>query len=118
MIVNGQPARQDFVVTPSPPHFDAAPQYQTNDLGITARNVTYEVRRQLQLGPDDPGVIVSKIEAGSKASIAGIRPFEIITHINGQPVHDVKLFETYTADPEELELSVKRMTRSRQVRIN
>jgi S1-C subfamily serine protease len=117
LIVDGELRREDFVVSPSPPHFEAAPQHQTDEFGVTVRDVTYEVRRQLQIGSEETGVIVSKIEAGSKASVAGIRPYEIITHINGRAVPDVKLFEAYMADSDQLELSVKRMTRSRQVRL-
>ena len=113
----GQTTRKAFTVTPSPPYFDSAPRYTSPRLGITIRNVTYEVRRQLQMRSGDPGVVISKITAGSRASTAGIKPYELITHVNGNAIANVRAFERQTTDADDLELSIKRMTRSRQVRI-
>jgi len=86
-------------------------------LGLTVRNLTYEVRRYFQKSADDPGVIISKVEPGSKASVSGIKPYEIITHVNDVPIRSAKEFETLIQDKEELLLSVLRMTRERQVRV-
>jgi len=114
---DGKKLLKQFKVVESPPHFDSAPQYEAEDLGITVRDLTYEVRRYFQKKADDPGVIVSKVEPGSKASVAGIKPYEIITHINDQPVTDVESFQKLCAGKDELKLSVKRMTRGRLVPI-
>jgi S1-C subfamily serine protease len=81
------------------------------------RNLTYEVRRYFQKAPGEGGVIVSKIEPGSKAAVSGIKPYEIITHVNDQPVGNVKDFEKLIAGQGELRLSVKRMTKGRVVKI-
>ena len=51
-----------------PPSYDSAPKYKQEALGLTVRDMTYEVRRYLQKKDDDPGVVISKIELGSKAS--------------------------------------------------
>jgi S1-C subfamily serine protease len=86
-------------------------------LGLTVRNLTYEVRRYFQRSAADPGVIVSKVEPGSKASVSGIKPYEIVTQVNDVPIQSVKEFETLIQDKEELRLSVLRMTLERQVRV-
>ena len=114
---DGQMVMKDLEVTPSPPTYESAQRYKSAALGITVRDLTYEVRRYFQKKDDEPGTIISKIEQGSKASVAGIKPYEIITHVNDKPVMNVKDFEKAIAGQDELRLSVKRMTRGREVKI-
>ncbi|HVP09744.1 MAG TPA: hypothetical protein VMV94_00995 [Phycisphaerae bacterium] len=113
----GKVIRKDFEIVQSPPHYESAPRFKSTDLGLTVRDMTYEVRRYFQKEPSDPGVVVSKIEPGGKAAVAGIRPFEMITHINDSPVRDVKEFGKLTAGQTELRLAVKRLTQGRIVKI-
>jgi hypothetical protein len=114
----GKTLTREFDVKQSPPHFDSAPKYKSDPIGVTVKDQTYEVRRYFQRSNEEPGVILAKIEMGSKASIAGLKPFEVITHVNDQPVHDVKEFEKLTKGQETLRLSVKRMTKGRQVKVS
>jgi serine protease Do len=108
----------DFVVVQSPAHYDSGPRFKSAALGLTVRDLTYEVRRYFQKTDAEPGVIVSKIEPGSKASVAGVKPYEIITHVNDQPVMNVKDFERLAVGTGELRLSVKRMTLGRIVKVS
>ena len=62
-------------------------------------------------------MVVAKIERGSKASVAGVKPFELVTHINDQPVMSAKDFERLSATKGELRLGVKRMAKGRIVTI-
>ncbi|MBE3096921.1 MAG: PDZ domain-containing protein [Planctomycetes bacterium] len=114
---DGQPVLKDLEVVQSPPHYESAPRYKSQALGLTVRDVTYEVRRYFQKKDDEPGVIISKIEPGGKASVAGVKPYEIVTHVNDKPIANVKDFESAIQKQEELRLSVKRMTRGRVVKI-
>ncbi|MCX5647712.1 MAG: PDZ domain-containing protein [Planctomycetota bacterium] len=116
-VADGQTVFKDFEVVQSPPHFGAAPRFKSDALGITVRDMTYEVRRYLQKEPNDPGIVISKVEPGSKASVAGIKPYETITHVNEQPVANVKDFERLIAGQQELRLAVKRMVQGRVVKI-
>jgi hypothetical protein len=113
----GKAQRKTFTIAEGPAHYDSAKRYKSEALGLTVRNLTYEVRRYFHKTPDDPGVIVSKIEPGSKASVSGIKPYEIITHVSERPVTNVEQFEKAIAGQEELRLAVKRMTKGRVVKI-
>jgi len=115
---NGEVEQKELEVVQGPPHYEAAPKYKSEETGLTVRDLTYEVRRYFQRKPEDPGVIVSNIEMGSRASVAGLKPYEIITHINEQPVHDVKKFEELVAGKTDLRFSVNRMQTGRIVKIS
>ena len=115
--VDGKIVKKDFTVVESPTHYESAPRQKSESVGLTVRNMTFELRRHFRKLADDPGVIVSKIESGARAAVAGLKPFEIITHINGQPVHNVKDFETLIQNQPELRMEVLRMTDSRVVKI-
>jgi len=115
---DGKAVTKGFVVTASPPHYDSAPRHKAAALGLTVRNLTYEVRRYFQKAENDPGVIVSRIEPGSKASVAGIKPFEMITHVNDKPIASIRDFEKAIPKEGEIRLSVKRMNQGRVVKIN
>ena len=114
---DGKSIFKEFAVAQSPKHYDSAPRYKSKGLGLTVRDLTFEVRRYFQKTPEDPGVIISKIEPGSKASVSGIKPYEIITHVNDTPVKAAKDLEKLESGKSELRLSVLRMTRRRLVKI-
>ena len=114
-VVDGKVSQLDLEVSASPVHYESAPRFKAESVGITVRDLTYDVRRYTQRKADEPGVVVSRIEAGSKASVAGIKPFEIITHINDQAIANVKEFEQRIGVPGELKLSIKRMAKGRIV---
>ncbi len=113
----GDVLRMPMQVVQSPPHFQSAKRHESQALGLTATNLTYEVRRYLQRGADEPGVVIAKLEMGGKASIAGIKPYELITHVNDEPVNDVADLERLLAPGGTLRLSIKRMHRGRIVKV-
>jgi hypothetical protein len=113
----GQVLSKDFVVERSPDHFGSADRFESEPLGLTVRDMTYEVRRYFQREKDEPGLVISKIEVGSRASKAGLKPYEFITHVNDQPVPDVATFEELTRGGGDLRLQVRRMTTGRIVKI-
>ena len=116
-VANGQLKSAAFTVEGSPKHYESAARYKSEALGLTVRDVTYEVRHYLQRKDDEPGVVIGKLEPGSRASISGLKPYELITHINDQPVSTVKDFENLTQAGGELRLSIKRMSKGRIVTI-
>ena len=114
---DGKTVKKEFTVEQSPPNFLTGPKYKHAGLGLTVRDMTYEVRRYLQKKADDPGVVVSKIELGSKASLAGLKPYEQITAVNDKDVKNVQDFEKMLQGQDEVRLSVKRKTAGRIVKI-
>jgi S1-C subfamily serine protease len=114
---DGKLIKKELVVTQSPTHYDSARRFKSEELGLTVRDLTFEVRRHFHKGPGDPGVLVSKVEPGGKSAVAGIKPFEIITHVNDKPVQAVGDFEGHIEGQGELRFSVLRMTRRRLVKI-
>ena len=115
---DGKVIRKELVVEQSPPHFDAAAKFKAEALGLTVRDLTYEVRRYFQRAEDEPGVVISRVDPGSKASVAGLKPFEVITHVNDEAVADVKTFQKLVANGGDLRLAVKRMNKGRIVRMD
>lgn len=113
----GKQVKKSFTVVPSPTHYESAASFKAESIGLTVRQMTYEVRRYFLKGPGDPGVIVSTIEPGSRAGVGGIRPFEIITHVNDRPVAGVKEFEKLLAGQTQLRLTVVRVTTGRLVKL-
>lgn len=114
---SGEVFTKDFAIEQGPPHYASAKRFKSETAGMTTRNLTYEVRRFYQLTPEDPGVIVSKVESGEKAAVAGIRPFEIITAVNDEPVKSVDDLQRLIAPGGELRLSIKRMSTGRLVKV-
>ncbi len=114
---NGEILRKPFTVVEGPRHYDSAARYKSEEMGLSVRDLTYEVRRYFQKEPNEPGIIISKVESGQKAAVAGLVPYEIITHVNGEPVADVKTFEKMIAGSGEIKLSVKRKMLGRVVKI-
>lgn len=114
---DSQLRKHEFEVVPSPTHFDSAARFKSASLGLTVRNLTFEVRRYMQRKADEPGVVISKLEPGSKASVAGLKPYEIVTHVNEQPVKTVEEFEKLVSAGGELKFSIKRMAKGRIVTI-
>lgn len=114
---DGKVLTRDFTVEQGPAHFEAAARIKHEASGISARDLTFEVRRYFQIAPAEAGVIVSRVEKGSRAAIAGIKPYEIITSVEDQPINTVAELEAAFAKGGEVKVSVKRMTEGRTVKV-
>ncbi len=114
---NGKKQDLKFVVQVSPQHYEISKSYASKSFGCTVRNITFELRKYFRLADDAPGVIMAKVEAGSKISIAGIKPYEIVTHVNGTEISDVTAFEKAITGKDTFNLTVKRMNKSRIVKV-
>ena len=66
---------------------------------------------------DTPGVIVSEVFAGRPASVAGLRPFEIVTAVDDQVINNVEDFKKAIAGKSEVRLSVRRLAANRVVTV-
>ncbi len=116
-IRDGEMQSIEFVIEESPAYYGSAPKFEDEGLGVTVRDLTYEVRRYFLKKDADAGVIVSSIEPGSKAAVAGLKPFEIVTAVNDEAVSSVEDFERLVSGVSELNFSVTRMTRGRIIMV-
>ncbi len=66
-------------------------------LGLTPANITPEFREGLGLGEVE-GVLVADVSPNYPASRAGIQPYDVITHFNGQPITRTDDFFTLVAN--------------------
>lgn len=84
---------KNIKVQQAPLDYDSAERFRDRRIGLTVRDLTYEVRHALKMLPDDPGVVVSKVEEGTPAAVARIGEGELITRINSTEVVSVEDFE-------------------------
>jgi len=70
-------------------------------LGMSVQDITEEVARELDLGRDVKGVVVSKVERGSAAEKAGIRPGDVIEMFGNVPVEDAAGFRSMLKEREK-----------------
>ncbi len=85
----GQEKRAELTLEEGKDDFESAEKLVERTIGLTVRNLTYEVRDALRLGQEDPGVVISTVEPGGKAAVRFVRPFEILTHIGATALRDV-----------------------------
>jgi hypothetical protein len=115
--VGGEVRRAPMTISEGPAHFEAAPLHKSEGLGVTVRDLTYEVRRHYQLEADAPGVIVSKVERGGRAAVAGLRRFDIVLRVDDAPVADASAFGKAIESEGELRLTVKDKLKERVIKI-
>jgi len=114
----GESKQLSLHVKEGPDHFDSAASHKDETLGLTVRDLTYEVRRYFQKQPDEPGLIIAKVEPGGLAAVAGVRPFELVTHVGGKPLRTVADFEKLVLESgKQLRLHMQRLQKRRIVKI-
>lgn len=66
--------------------------------GIGVQNLTPNLRNQLGVPPDTPGVVISDIDSDSPAAAVGLQRGDIIQSINRQPVRSAEDFNRLAAE--------------------
>ncbi|XP_037092047.1 serine protease HTRA2, mitochondrial-like [Pollicipes pollicipes] len=93
-------------------------------LGITMLTLTPAIIQELTLRqPDFPqdvthGVLVWKLVVGSPAHACGLRPGDVITHINDQPIGAASDVYRILDGSEPLVITVRRHTETRRLRVS
>ncbi|MCC8179974.1 MAG: hypothetical protein LIP23_03560, partial [Planctomycetes bacterium] len=87
----GELLETEFTTSYTEPDYRNAKKYRFPWLGLTVKPITYEVERFFHRF-DSGGVIVSKVEEGSKGSVAGLHAYLLITHVNGVAVRNADDF--------------------------
>lgn len=86
IVLGEQPTDLAATSEPAAPPSEAAERF-----GLTVQDLTPELRDQLRL-KDPDGVVVSGVEEGGPAARAGIRPGDVITEANREPVRSTHDF--------------------------
>ncbi len=117
----GELRHAEFTTAFAEPDYRTAPKYKVDSLGMTVKPITYEAAAYFRR-PDRAGVIVSKVEDGSRGAVAGLYPYLLITRVDGDKVDDFASFKTMVDAFEkgirrEIELAVEGFGKTRLVKI-
>ncbi|MBO7721950.1 MAG: PDZ domain-containing protein [Kiritimatiellae bacterium] len=107
----------ELTLEQAPVHYQTARRIKNKRLGMIVSDMTFEVRGYFKFDEKAPGVVVVKVQPGNPAAIGGLRPLEIITHVNNEPVSSAKDFARRVKGAAELTFSVRRLAATRVVRI-
>jgi S1-C subfamily serine protease len=80
----------------APVDYESADRHKDEVLGFTVKELTYEVRYYQKLDPAVTGVVVSRVESGSKSDVAKLPALSIITRVNDAAVRDLAHFKSLT----------------------
>jgi len=92
-IHDGQAQEQEFTIEQAPRDMLSAAKYKNEKLGLTVKELTYEVRAALRLKEDDAAVVITQVEQGTPAALARINTYELIRAVDGESVGSVEAFE-------------------------
>jgi len=104
--VRGQEKKAAQVVLEyAPTDYENAEKYKDDALGITVKELTYEVRHFQKLDPGVSGVVVAKVESGSKAEVAKLPSLSIVCRVNSVSVRDLAHFKELLTSSKGLTLT-------------
>ena len=87
-------------------------------LGLSVRDMTFEVRRYFKFDDKAPGIVIARVKPGSPAAVAGLKPFELVTEVNGEKVTGAKDFAAKIKGRADLVFAVRRLAQTRMVKIH
>ncbi len=106
---NGEPKTITVELGIRPPSSRDAGEYEDKVLGLTAREITTDVRIALNLPEDVKGVIVRRVKSGGSAQLARIRPGVIILSVGDygiESLDDLKAAVAKLAETKPKEVSI------------
>ncbi|MCL1909406.1 MAG: hypothetical protein FWG05_00550 [Kiritimatiellaeota bacterium] len=115
ILPGGTVETKTLTIAEAPPTYETAPFHNWREAGITLCALTHEVRTYLGLDPDAPGLVVRGARGGTPAVKAGLRPMELVTHINNEPLTSLDDFKRLATAKGAFTLNVTRLDKSRLV---
>ncbi len=115
---DGQRREVPISLEPAPVHYRNAGKSRNRSLGLSVRDMTFEVRRFFKFADDEPGVVIAKVKPGSPAAVAGLKPFELVTEVNGEKVTGARDFAAKMKTSSDLVLAVRRLAQTRIVKLH
>jgi S1-C subfamily serine protease len=102
----------------APVDFETAERHKDDALGFTVKELTYEVRHFQKLDPTVTGVVVVRVESGSKADIGKLPPLSIVTRVNDVAVRDLVHFRAATAEARSVTLTTLSLGQTKLVELS
>ncbi|MDR2429301.1 MAG: hypothetical protein LBD14_00080 [Puniceicoccales bacterium] len=112
------PKNATFTIEPGPEHYLTVPEAKFEQYGFQVRELSFETRRYYQIPGPQRALIISHLTTGKPAAIAGLRPYELITEINGIPVTTAADFEKALNAAEKPRMQIRRMHQSRIITLD
>lgn len=105
MLRGKQKSKLTLALEYAPTDYETAERYKDDALGLTVKELTYEVRHFQKLEPALSGVTVAKVESGGKADIAKLAPLSIIVRVNDVAVKNLAHFRELAVSSKGLTLT-------------
>ncbi|MBO7237624.1 MAG: hypothetical protein J6V45_06040 [Kiritimatiellae bacterium] len=116
-VSNGELKEGETTLALAPVQFTTAARVRNKELSIAVCDMTQEVRKYFKFDDKAPGVVIAKVKSGGVGAIAGLKPLELITEVNGEGVTSAKDFQERTKGKKELNFTVRRLSNTRVVPI-
>jgi serine protease Do len=85
----------------SPATVQTAERFESEVFGISARELTYDLRQRFNLSDEVRGVIVEGVARGGWAAIAGVRPGDLVLRVGERETSDLEALRTSLEQAEE-----------------
>ena len=115
---DGRRCEAPVVLESAPVHYKNAPKARNRTLGLSVRDMTFEVRRFFKFDEKAPGIVIAKVKPGSPADVAGLGEYELVTEVNGEKVTGAKDFAAKVKGKKDLVFAVRRLSQTRMVKIH
>ena len=115
---DGKRCETPVVLESAPVHYKNAPKARNRALGLSVRDMTFEVRRFFKFDEKTPGIVIAKVKPGSPADVAGLDEHELVTEVNGEKVTSAKDFAAKVKGKKDLVLAVRHLAQTRIVKIH
>ena len=115
---DGKRKEAPVVLEPAPVHYQNAPKARNRTLGLSVRDLTFEVRRYFKFDENAPGIVIAKVKPGSPADVAGLDVYELVTEVNGEKVTGAKDFAAKVKGKKDLVFAVRHLAQTRMVKIH
>ena len=119
-----QPLKQiEITLGNQPKRPNQAKRFYAEDLGFVVRELVFQDKYQLKMTNDQTGVLVDLLRPQAAAQTGGLRPHDVITKLDNEPVTDIDQFQKAYDDirkqkpKEAIVLEVRRGDREDTVRI-
>jgi len=108
----------NFTSEKGPAYYGTAPEATFASSGLNVKSLTFETRAFYKIPADKTALIVSRVVAGSRASVAGLRPYDLILEVNDRPVTTPADFAEQAKTAGKLRLLTRRMSQTRIVTLD